>query len=118
MQALAAHGSLNIRQLALKVMAAKGLDTGDKVLEGRCWPSHSCVALASRRGFIDGMEKRLDTRAWTLPKCARSVQARYGKAKPTRAHGMGRGPCLNERSRVCLFVTDAVHFMCGMQLIP
>lgn len=32
MQALAAHGSLNIRQLALKVMAAKGLDTGDKLL--------------------------------------------------------------------------------------
>jgi len=30
--ALAAHGPLNTRQLALKVMAAKGLNTGDKVL--------------------------------------------------------------------------------------
>jgi hypothetical protein len=30
--ALAAHGPLNTRQLALKVMAAKGLNTGDNVL--------------------------------------------------------------------------------------
>jgi hypothetical protein len=34
-EALAAHGPLNTRQLALKVMGAKGLDVGDKVLLAR-----------------------------------------------------------------------------------
>jgi hypothetical protein len=51
-QALA-HGPLNTRQLALKVMAAKGLDTGDKVL---------ATAIAGRLIHATAMPARADRR--------------------------------------------------------
>jgi hypothetical protein len=67
-EALAAHGPLNTRQLALKVMAAKGLDTGDKVL-AKAIAGRLIHALRqqSRRGLIDGTEKHLGARVWALP---------------------------------------------------
>lgn len=67
-EALAAHGPLNTRQLALRVMAAKGLDTGDKVL-ATAIASRLIHALRQqcRRGLIDGMEKHLGARVWALP---------------------------------------------------
>jgi hypothetical protein len=63
-----AQGPLNTRQLALKVMAAKGLDTGDKVL-AKAVASRLIHALRQqcRRGLIDGTEKHLGARVWALP---------------------------------------------------
>jgi hypothetical protein len=62
--ALAAHGPLNTRQLALKVMAAKGLDTGDKVpakaVAGRSCALPAVPPWAYRRG------ERLNLRVETL----------------------------------------------------
>jgi hypothetical protein len=67
-EALAAHGPLNSRQLALKVMAAKGFDTGDKVL-AKAIAARLIHALRQqcRRGLIDGAEKHLGARVWNLP---------------------------------------------------
>ena len=66
--ALAAHGPLNTRQLALRVMAAKGLDTGDKVL-AKAIAGRLIHALRQqcRRGLIDGTEKHLGARVWAMP---------------------------------------------------
>jgi hypothetical protein len=70
-EALAAHGPLNTRQLALRVMAARGLDTGDKVL-AKAIASRLIHALRQqcRRGLIDGTEKHLGARVWALPSTA------------------------------------------------
>ena len=58
-EALAAHGPLNTRQLALRVMAAKGLDTGDKMLTkaiaGRLI---HVLCQQCRRGLIDGTDEK------------------------------------------------------------
>ena len=64
-----ASGPLNTRQLALRVMAAKGLDTGDKVL-AKAVAGRLIHALRQqcRRGLIDGTEKHLGARVWALPK--------------------------------------------------
>ncbi len=50
-------------------MAAKGLDTGDKVL-AKAVAGRLIHALRQqcRRGLIDGMEKHLGARVWALPK--------------------------------------------------
>ena len=63
-----ASGPLNTRQLALRVMAAKGLDTGDKIL-AKAVAARLIHALRQqcRRGLIDGTEKHLGARIWTLP---------------------------------------------------
>jgi hypothetical protein len=64
-----ASGPLNTRQLALRVMAAKGLDTGDKVLV-KAVAGRLIHALRQqcRRGLIDGTEKHLGARRiWALP---------------------------------------------------
>jgi peptide deformylase len=63
-----ASGPLNTRQLALRVMAAKGLDTGDKVL-AKAVAARLIHALRHqcRRGLIDGTEKHLGARVWALP---------------------------------------------------
>jgi hypothetical protein len=52
----------------LRVMAAKGLDTGDKVL-AKAVAARLIHALRQqcRRGLIDGTEKHLGARIWTLP---------------------------------------------------
>ena len=67
-KAALAHGPLNTRQLAMKVMAAKGFDTGDKVL-ARAIAGRLIHALRQqcRRGIIDGTEKHLGARVWRLP---------------------------------------------------
>jgi hypothetical protein len=63
-----ASGPLNTRQLALRVMAAKGLDTGDKVL-AKAVAGRLIHALRQqcRRGLIDGTEKHCGARVWALP---------------------------------------------------
>jgi intracellular sulfur oxidation DsrE/DsrF family protein len=63
-----AQGPLNTRQLALRVMAAKGLDTGDRVL-AKAIAGRLIHALRQqcRRGLIDGTEKHLGARVWALP---------------------------------------------------
>ena len=63
-----ASGPLNPRQLALRVMAAKGLDTGDEVL-AKAVAGRLIHALRQqcRRGLIDGTEKLLGARVWALP---------------------------------------------------
>jgi hypothetical protein len=67
-----ANGPLNTRQLALKVMAAKGLDTGDKVL-AKAVASRLIHALRQqcRRGLLDVAEKHLGARVWALPNADR-----------------------------------------------
>jgi hypothetical protein len=54
-----ASGPLNTRQLGLKIMAAKGLDTGDKVL-AKAVAGRLIHALRQqcRRGLIDGCPYR------------------------------------------------------------
>jgi hypothetical protein len=49
-------------------MAAKGLDTGDKVL-AKAVAGRLIHALRQqcRRGLIDGMEKHFGARVWALP---------------------------------------------------
>ena len=61
-------GPLNTRQLALRVMAAKGLDTGDKVL-AKAVAGRLIHALRQqcRRGLIDGTEEHFGARVWALP---------------------------------------------------
>lgn len=73
-EALAAHGPLNTRQLALKVMAAKGLDTGDKVL-AKAIAGRLIHALRQqcRRGLIDGTEKHLGARVWAAREPPKNV---------------------------------------------
>jgi len=62
------HGPLNTRQLALKVMEAKGLDVTDKVL-AKSIAARLIHALRQQhaRGKIDGSEKHLGARVWRLP---------------------------------------------------
>ena len=62
------RGEMNTRQLALHVMAAEGLDTGDRVL-AKAIAGRLIHALRQqcRRGLIDGTEKHLGARVWRLP---------------------------------------------------
>jgi hypothetical protein len=62
-----ASGPLNTRQLALRVMAAKGLDTSDKVLAKAAGRLIHALRQQCRRGLIDGAEKHLGARVWALP---------------------------------------------------
>jgi hypothetical protein len=72
--ALAEHGPQNTRELARHVMAAKGLDTGDRVL------AHA-IALRlihslrqqERRGNIADAGKHRNVRVWALPSQADPV---------------------------------------------
>jgi hypothetical protein len=60
-----AQGPLNTRQLALMVMAAKGLDTGDKLL-AKAVAGRLIHALGQqcRRGLLDVAEKRFGRKFW------------------------------------------------------
>ena len=62
-----ATGPKNTRQLALHVMAAKGLDTGDKVL-AHAMAQRMIHALRQqwRRGLIEGEGKVKGARVWAL----------------------------------------------------
>ncbi|HEX8168896.1 MAG TPA: hypothetical protein VF601_24295 [Beijerinckiaceae bacterium] len=61
-------GPLTTRQLAIRVMQAKGLDAGDKVL-AKALASRLIHALRQqcRRGLLKGDEKRAGVRVWALP---------------------------------------------------
>lgn len=63
-----ASGPKTTKELALHVMAAKGLDTGDKVL-ARSMAMRLIHALRMqwRRGMIDGNGKVKGARVWAIP---------------------------------------------------
>src|SRR5277367_4829325 len=63
-----ASGPKSTKELALYVMAAKGLDTGDKVL-ARAMATRMIHALRLqwRRGHLDGERKVKGARVWALP---------------------------------------------------
>lgn len=66
--AIAREGPLDTRELALRVMAAKGLDTGDAVLRQAI--AHRIVQAlmkAAHRGVVVCREKRRGVRVWELP---------------------------------------------------
>jgi hypothetical protein len=66
-----ASGPKTTKELALCVMAAKGLDIGDKVL-ARAMATRMIHALRQqwRRGLIDGEGKVRGSRVWTLNKAS------------------------------------------------
>lgn len=64
--ALAQEGPLDTRELALRVIRAKGLDEGDKVLRQTvAFRIVQALRLQERRGQIGGSEKRGGVRVWT-----------------------------------------------------
>ncbi len=74
-KAALAAGPMNTRQLALHVMKAKGLDTGDRVL-AKAVASRLIHALRqqARRGLIDGTERVKGVRVWRIAKLIDSCQ--------------------------------------------
>jgi hypothetical protein len=68
MQRSARQRPIEYPPTCLRVMAAKGLDTGDKVL-AKAVAGRLIHALRQqcRRGLIDGTEKHSGTRVWALP---------------------------------------------------
>lgn len=61
-------GPRNTRELAQAVMAAKGLDTGDKVLaKGVAYRLIHVLRLQARGGKIVGMGRDRAARVWRLP---------------------------------------------------
>jgi hypothetical protein len=64
-KAALASGPMNTRQLALHVMKAKGLDSGDRVL-AKAVASRLIHALRqqARRGLLDGTERVRGVRVW------------------------------------------------------
>jgi hypothetical protein len=63
-------------------MAAKGLDTGNKVL-AKAVASRLIHALRQqcRRGLIDGTDKHLGARVWALPRTDYGTEAKKALAK-------------------------------------
>jgi hypothetical protein len=53
-EALAAHGPLNTRQLALKIMAAKRLDTGEGELASLSLKTIKDAAIAAATAYLKG----------------------------------------------------------------
>ena len=67
--ALAQEGPLDTRELALRVVRAKGLDEADAVLRSSvAFRIVQALRLAHRRGKIGDVGKRAGVRVWTLPK--------------------------------------------------
>ncbi|WP_339831189.1 hypothetical protein [uncultured Parvibaculum sp.] len=63
--ALAREGNLDTRELAHRVMTAKGLDTGDKVLSrSLCLRIVQALRMQEKRGKIAGAGKRKGVRVW------------------------------------------------------
>ncbi len=61
------HGPRNTRELALAVMAAKGLDTGDKVLaKSVSYRLIHVLRLQARGGKIVGIGRHKAARVWRL----------------------------------------------------
>lgn len=65
--ALAREGDLDTRQLAHRVMTAKGLDTGDKVLSrSLCLRIVQALRMQAKRGKVTALDKRKGVRVWRL----------------------------------------------------
>jgi len=65
--ALAKEGPLDTRQLALKVIQAKGLDAGDLVLRRSiAFRIVQALRLQAKRGTIKALAKRKGVRVWRL----------------------------------------------------
>jgi len=65
--ALAREGELDTRQLAHRVMIAKGLDTGDKVLSrSLCIRIVQALRMQAKRGKVTALDKRKGVRVWRL----------------------------------------------------
>ena len=62
------HGPRNTRELALAVMVAKGLDTGDKVLhKAISYRLIHVLRIQARNGKIVGIGRHKAARVWRLP---------------------------------------------------
>lgn len=65
--ALAKEGPLDTRELAYRVMVAKGLDTGDKVLSRSiCLRIVQALRMQDKRGKVTALPKRKGVRVWRL----------------------------------------------------
>lgn len=63
--ALEAEGPLDTRELALRVVRAKGLDEGDKVLrQSVSYRLIQCLSMGAKRGTIGSLGKRKGVRIW------------------------------------------------------
>ena len=72
-RALAEQGPLDTRQIVQYVMAAKGLETGDKVLaKAIAYKIIHSLRQQERRGKLANAGKRGNVRLWTLPTTERS----------------------------------------------
>ncbi len=66
--ALRLEGPLDTRQLSIRVMNAKGLDTDDKVLLSTvALRVVQTLRMRAKRGQIDGTERRKGVCVWRLP---------------------------------------------------
>ena len=64
--ALEAEGPLDTRELALRVLKAKGLDEGDKVLrQAVAFRIVQALGMAAKRGAIGNAGRRKGVRLWT-----------------------------------------------------
>ena len=67
-RALTEHGPLDTREIARHVMAAKGLETGDKVLaKAIAYKIIHSLRQQVRRGKLTDAGKRANVRVWALP---------------------------------------------------
>lgn len=65
--ALAKEGPLDTRELAYRVMVAKGLDTGDKVLSRSiCLRIVQALRMQDKRGKVAALPKRKGVRVWKI----------------------------------------------------
>jgi hypothetical protein len=72
--ALADEGALDTRELALRVIRAKGLDEGDRVLRKTVgFRVVQALSMAAKRGKIGESGKRKGVRIWNSYTCALSV---------------------------------------------
>lgn len=71
-QALDKEGPLDTRELALRVIRAKGLDADDKVMRQTvAFRVVQALSVAAKRGTIGGAEKRKGVRVWTGHPCVK-----------------------------------------------
>jgi len=65
--ALAAEGPLDTRELAVRVIRAKGMDEADKNLrKALAYRIVQCLTLQWKRGVLDSPEKRANVRVWAV----------------------------------------------------
>lgn len=69
MAALEAEGPLDTRELTLRVMRAKGLEEGDKVLaQALALRIVQTLRMRAKRGKVDGTERRKGVCVWRISK--------------------------------------------------